>query len=311
MEDTLRGLKAEQKYLESKYFYDESGDELFREIMNCEDYYLTRCELEIFMQQREALVQAMYDRFHSFDVVELGAGDCSKSVYLLDALMGHNPRFTYFPIDISANTIAQVDTRVKARVPNIKIQGLNGDYFDMLDEMKRLSSRFKVVLFLGSSIGNIPLEHTVEFFKELHTHLLPGDLLLTGFDLVKDPQTILAAYNDRSGITRRFNLNLLDRINKSLGADFDTNNFEHSPVYCSDTQACKSYLESLADQTVQIAGESISFQKGERIYMEVSQKYTVEQTDEIATAAGFQPLQHFYDSKMWFLDALWQIPPRR
>lgn len=220
----------------------------------------------------------------------------------------HDVRFTYYPIDISANVISLLDLRLSSSLPGIKIKGLNGDYFDMLDKLKTMSSRFKLVLFLGSSIGNIPLRDTTSFFRELHSHLLPGDILLTGFDLKKDPATILAAYNDKGGITRRFNLNLLERINRSFAADFNVNGFEHRPVYHDDTGACESYLESLDKQAVRIGNEKILFSKGEHIFMEVSQKYTVAQTDEIAVASGFKVLEHFYDSKRWFMDAVWQIP---
>jgi L-histidine N-alpha-methyltransferase len=173
--------------------------------------------------------------------------------------------------------------------------------------LKSTSARNKVVLFLGSSIGNIPVEEAAAFFTALKAHLLPGDLVLTGFDLRKDPALILAAYNDRGGITKRFNLNLLQRINTTFNADFDLAKFEHAPVYNEETGACKSFLKSLADQQVHIGDAGIvHFTEGEQIFMEISQKYTVQQTDDIAASAGFTVVQHFYDSRKWFLDALWQ-----
>jgi L-histidine N-alpha-methyltransferase len=255
--DTLKGLTAKEKYLSSKYFYDEIGDELFREIMACPEYYLTRCESEILSQQSDDIADAILDRFNAFDVVELGAGDCSKSVHLLRVLKERDLKFTFFPIDISANVIAHVANRVQASVPGLRVAGLNGEYFEMLDKLKMLSSRCKVVLFLGSSIGNIPRDQTVNFFKEMASHLLPGDILLTGFDLKKDPATVLAAYNDKEGITRKFNLNLLDRINKTLGANFNTALFAHKPEYDAKTGTCTSFLESIEDHVVQLDGENI------------------------------------------------------
>lgn len=311
LNDVLNGLKGTPKQLNSKYFYDEQGDELFQQIMNCPEYYLARCELEILSGQKNAIIDAILDRFYTFDIVELGAGDCSKSIHLLAAAQQHQVGFTYYPIDISSNVISLLNERVSLRLPGTRIVGLNGDYFDMLDKLKTMSSRPKLVLFLGSSIGNIPLKDTISFFRELHSHLLPGDLLLTGFDLKKDPATILAAYNDKGGITRRFNLNLLQRINNTFGADFNVNGFEHRPVYHDDTGACESYLESLEKQAVRIGEEQILFSKGEQIHMEVSQKYTATQTDEIAVASGFKVLHHFFDSRHWFLDAIWQIPGRK
>ena len=305
--DTWRGLNAVPKYLQSKYFYDEVGDGIFQEIMRSPEYYLTDCEMDIFSTQANTLADTIINCFKDFDVVELGAGDGTKSIHLLRALMNKHVDFTYYPIDISSNIIDHLGKTLPVALPGIRVQGLNGDYFDMLEEVKDISSRNKVVLFLGSSIGNIPLENTADFFKSLKAHLLPGDLVLTGFDLKKDPAVILAAYNDKAGVTRRFNLNLLQRINDTLDADFDISSFEHHPVYCEETGACKSYLTSTKNQRVRIGEVGwIHFIKGEQIYMEVSQKYTIQQTDKFAQEAGFTPKQHFYDGKKWFVDALWQ-----
>jgi L-histidine Nalpha-methyltransferase len=306
-QDVWRGLNATPKYLQSKYFYDEAGDAIFKEIMECPEYYLTNCELEIFSRHRSELVNTILSCFRDFDIVELGAGDATKSVHLLGALLKHEVDFTYYPIDISDHIITLLNNNLPRQLPGIKLQGLNGEYFTMLQEMKDVAVRNKVVIFLGSNIGNVPLDGTVDFFKALRSHLSVGDLVLTGFDLKKDPKVILAAYNDKAGITRRFNLNLLKRINSALNADFDLKKFAHKPEYDEATGACKSYLESRQDQTVHIGDAGrVYFKKGEQIFTEVSQKYTVQQTDEFAEAAGFKPVRHFYDKKKWFLDALWQ-----
>jgi L-histidine N-alpha-methyltransferase len=226
---------------------------------------------------------------------------------VLDALRKQKADFTYYPIDISANIISQLGRDLPVLLPGIKLKGLNGEYFRMLDKMKDISTRKKVALFLGSTIGNILPENTIEFLKSLRSHLATGDLVLTGFDLKKDPAVILAAYNDKGGITRRFNLNLLQRINDTLNANFDVTRFAHRPEYNEQTGACKSYLVSSCHQTVHIGKVGcINFEDGEHIFMEVSQKYTEEQIDEFAAASGFRPLQNFYDSKHWFVDALWQ-----
>lgn len=306
-DDVWRGLSASPKYLESKYFYDEVGDAIFQEIMALPEYYLTRSEMEIFAGQSSSLADIITGQFNDFDVIELGPGDCTKSVYLLRELVSRKADFTYYPIDISKNIIAHLDKTLSETIPGIRVEGLNGDYFDMLDELKDISARKKVVLFLGSSIGNIPLSETVNFFEALKSHLSPGDLILTGFDLKKDPQVVLAAYNDKAGVTKRFNLNLLSRINTTLDADFDISQFVHAPVYSEKTGACESYLVSCKQQRVRIGEVGwIHFEEGEQIYMEVSQKYTTEQVDEIALASGFITVHHFYDSKGWFLDTLWK-----
>ena len=308
LNETLRGLNASPKYLKSKYFYDEAGDALFKEIMECDDYYLTRCESDIFSTQSGALADTILGHLKEFDIAELGAGDASKTIYLLKVMLDREASFTYYPIDISSHIIGLLEKQLPVCLPGLQVHGLNGEYLAMLDQLKGISSRNKVVLFLGSSIGNIPLEETPAFFRELKAHLIPGDLVLTGFDLKKDPALVLAAYDDRNGITKRFNLNLLKRINTTFAANFDLAQFEHRPEYNVQTGACKSYLQSSIAQDVHIGSSAtVHFEAGEKIFMEISQKYTVLQTDEIAEAAGFSVLQHFYDSKKWFLDALWQF----
>lgn len=306
-QNVWKGLNASPKYLESKYFYDATGDKIFEEIMECPEYYLTNCEKEIFQLQTAAITNKFLDSLNEFDIVELGAGSAMKTSFLLKHMVEQGIDFTYYPIDISANVICNLSKTLPIKIPGLAVHGLNGDYFDMLDELKQISDRNKVVLFLGSSIGNITLEETESFFKQLRAHLLPGDMILIGFDLKKDASIVLPAYNDKGGITKRFNLNLLQRINKELDADFDASAFEHKPVYNEETGACKSYLVSLKNQSVRI-GEvgRIQFDKDEAIYMEISQKYTVGQTDTFAVNSGFKPIHHFFDSKHWFVDTLWQ-----
>jgi len=161
-------------------------------------------------------------------------------------------------------------------------------------------------MFLGSNIGNMPINEAVDFCRELRNHLAFGDMAIIGFDLKKSPKTILAAYNDQGGITKKFNLNLLERINRELNADFDLSQFDHYPMYDPESGACKSYLVSLKDQVINIGGrENIRFIKDECIYMEVSQKFTIMQTDQMAKNTGFRPVDRFFDSKKWFVDTIW------
>lgn len=306
LQDVIKGLSAPKKYLESKYFYDAKGDELFRDIMACDDYYLTNCEMEIFTSQTAELAACFTNRLQEFDVVELGAGDATKSVHLLKELVNNKVPFTYYPVDISTDVISLLHRELPKQLPDLNIQGLNGEYFNMLTKAKTLSDRIKVVLFLGSNIGNIPLEGATHFCRQLRDNLVPGDLMLIGFDLQKDAQTILNAYNDRDGFTRQFNLNLLHRINKELSGNFDVSQFLHFPTYDPGTGACKSYLVSMQDQQVEVADYSFNFHKYEPIFMEVSQKYTVGQIENLATTSGFKTIHHFFDTKNWFVDAVWE-----
>ncbi|TWR24206.1 L-histidine N(alpha)-methyltransferase [Mucilaginibacter achroorhodeus] len=304
--DTIAGLTASPKYLNSKYFYDAHGDKLFQDLMNCEEYYPTNCEMEIFTNQTADICEALIGNGDAFDLIELGAGDATKSTKLLKYLMDNKADFSYLPIDISENVISYLNMTLPVILPGIDITGLNGDYFDMLKKAADISDKRKVVMFLGSNIGNMPVADAEQFCNELRKHLSPGDMVLIGVDLKKNPATVLAAYNDKEGITKRFNLNLLERMNRELGATFDVNQFDHYAMYDPETGACKSYLISGAAQDVKIGEETISFAKDEYIYMEISQKYSVEQTDEMARKSGFKPSTHFSDSKDWFLDAIWQ-----
>lgn len=305
--DVIKGLSADTKYLDSKYFYDKEGDKLFTEIMACPEYYPTRCEMEIFAQQSGAISKLFRQHGDELELVELGAGDATKSIHLLRSLVEDKVNFTYYPIDISSNVIKQLEDKLPGALPGLKVKGLNGEYFEMLEQLGNTSGKRKVVLFLGSNIGNIPLNAVNAFCRQLRSLLNTGDLLFIGFDLKKDPRTILAAYNDKGGITKRFNLNLLRRMNDELGANFDLSKFEHYPVYDPGTGTCKSYLVSLAAQRVCVGDtECFDFEEGEPIHTEISQKYTVAQTDELAQASGFRPVKHLYDGRHWFLDTIWE-----
>jgi len=303
--DVITGLTSREKFLSSKYFYDEAGDALFQQIMQSQEYYPTRCEMEIFVGQQAALAAAMCAQQGDFDLVELGAGDAVKTQFLLKYLLEHEKEFVYKPIDISENIITYLEANLPVLLPGLIMEGLKGDYIPMLKKVRLASNRRKIVLFLGSSIGNMTLPVSAVFCTQIRKTLAAGDMLLIGADLRKDPRIILAAYNDGCGLTKQFNLNLLTRINRELGANFDIRQFEHFPTYDPKTGACKSYLISISEQVVKIGAHVITFQKDEVIDMEISQKYTLEDIRSLAAAAGFKPVADFYDRKQWFLDTLW------
>lgn len=307
--EILQGLKTMPKYLPSKYFYDDAGDRIFQEIMHCEEYYPFACELEIFRRRTTAIAAAITRPCDAFDLIELGPGDCKKSAYLLRYLVKTGARFSYIPIDISSNVINQLQTKLPEQIPGLHISGFNGEYLAMIKAATKASSRRKVVLFLGSNLGNMSPADARVFCRKLRCHLNPGDLVLVGLDLKKYPGLILGAYNDKAGITKRFNLNLLERINRELNANFDIAQFEHFPVYDEASGACKSYLVSRADQEVTLwcngQKQRIKFARDEEIFMEISQKYRIDQVDHLAWQAFFKPMQHFFDELDWFVDALW------
>ena len=307
--DVTDGLRAEHKYLSSKYFYDEAGDRLFQQIMACPEYYPTRCELDILQHQSGKMARLFLDETRSFDLVELGPGDASKSWFLLRELQHQHADFTYYPIDISSNVIGWLEDKLPVTLPGLHMQGLNGEYLEKMQQLDTFSGNRKIVLFMGANIGNMTVQQATQFCRQLHDHMRAGDLLLIGFDLKKNPRVILDAYNDRQGITRAFNLNLLRRINRELDGDCNPDQFEHYPVYDPGTGACRSYLISLAPQEVHVADRTFTFRENEPIHMEISQKYTLEETELMAVQSGFEPVSTFFDSKNWFADVLWQRQP--
>jgi dimethylhistidine N-methyltransferase len=305
--DVLEGLKCKPKRLHSKYFYDEAGDRLFQQIMNMPEYYLTNCELDIFKNKTELLAKSILIDNEPFDLIELGAGDAMKSSYLLEHLTKENIDFTYMPIDISGHILDELNEKFSRDLPELEVITLEGDYFDMLDKAMTISKRRKVVLFLGGNIGNMDLEESYHFCRELRRKLNRGDILLIGFDLKKNPHTILNAYNDEAGITSSFNLNLLIRMNRELEADFDVLNFQHYQTYDPISGACKSFLVSLAEQNVHIGNQIFRFEENELIDMEISQKFAQEDISKLARDAKFHIIDEIPDSKNWFVDSIWQV----
>jgi dimethylhistidine N-methyltransferase len=302
--DVLKGLQSSPKYLDSKYFYDKKGDELFQKIMHSEEYYLTNAEMDIFSNQSVQIADNVLNNTKEIDVIEFGPGDAVKSIHLLKELSGRNTIGRYFPIDISKNIINVLNKNLPKQIPQLTVEGFAGEYLDMLSEINKISSKRKLVLFLGANIGNFKFNEMPHFCKSLRSLLSPEDMVLIGFDLKKNPEKILAAYHDKSGYTKEFNLNLLRRINKELNGNFQINNFLHYPTYDPGTGACKSYLISIKDQSVKIEKTVINFEKNEPVFMEISQKYSVKEIDEILAQCGFKVETHFFDSNRYFTDVL-------
>lgn len=306
--DTLTGLKAKPKYMHSKYFYDQQGDAIFQQIMKLDEYYLTDAEMDILASRSPEIAKTIAEHDTPFDLIELGAGDATKSIHLLKELLSLRLEFTYLPVDISANVIANLENNLPAQLPSLEIKGLNGDYLDMLKECTTLSQRRKVVLFMGANIGNMDTCEALNFCRELRKSLSKNDMLIIGFDLKKDPEQILAAYNDAAGITSNFNLNLLKRVNRELAADFNPKYFKHYASYDPETGACKSFLISLRDQFVNIGdADTIEFSENEYIFMEISQKYSLEEIESLAARSDFKWKQNFFDKNHYFVDAVWLV----
>lgn len=305
-QDVLKGLTADNKYLSSKYFYDDNGSRIFQEIMNMPEYYLTDAEFEILSMQSRQIVDAL-NFSQPFNIVELGAGDGFKTFKLLEYLTTHNIDFNYVPIDISKEAIDALTKRLKERLPGLHIKPKVGDYFEILKQNKK-SDYPSLLLFLGSNIGNYQEENALELLRLFNQNMKLGDKLLVGFDLKKNPITIHNAYYDKHGITKRFNLNLLLRINRELDADFKIDDFDFYCHYSPLTGEVRSYIVSLRQQDVVLKklNTTISFDYNELIWTELSKKYSLSDIENLATQNDYKLVNNFLDCKHYFADTLWE-----
>ncbi|MFW6290260.1 MAG: L-histidine N(alpha)-methyltransferase [Mariniphaga sp.] len=306
--ETMNGLSSMPKFLSSKYFYDDAGSAIFQDIMKMPEYYLTRCEEEIFLQHKEAIARGLGNGKKSFSLVELGSGDGQKTKILLRHLAGLNFRFQYIPIDISQKANDDMKAMLNREIPEVKVYPRTGDYFKKLGELNGFAADQKVILFLGSNIGNFSDAETDAFLRQLAGFTRSGDKLMIGFDLKKSPKIIIDAYSDPHGHTRRFNLNLLERLNRELNADFNIGQFEQHTEYNPETGEVKSFLMSTDDQHVHVGAleKTFHFKKWETVFVERSRKYDIELIARLAEDNGFRVKQNFTDSRNYFVDSLWE-----
>ncbi len=295
--EVYEGLTAFPKYLSSKYFYDEVGDELFQQIMALPEYYLTRTEYEIFKVNKSDVVKSFDPDKKGFDLIELGAGDGKKTKILLKELLENNYDYSYMPIDISQNAVDGLVENLNQEMPEVTTQGQIGEYFEVLDRLKHMSDRKKVIMVLGSNIGNLLHPRAIQFLKKLCNAMHRDDLIFIGFDQKKHPQKVLDAYNDKTGVTAAFNKNVLARINKELTGNFDLDKFMHWETYDPESGTAKSYLVSKEKQTVDIDELSlqIHFEAWESIHTEISQKYDDDIVKWLAEESGLEIVKSFTD----------------
>jgi L-histidine Nalpha-methyltransferase len=307
-EDTRKGLASKQKYLLPKYFYNSTGSRIFQDIMHMEEYYLTNCEHDVFVRHKAEMAKTMKHDNSFFDLIEFGSGDGLKTKILLSQLYHDSSQFRYVPVDISRHANNELVKGVKQKFPAIDVLPKNGDYFHVMKKLAGESEHRKVILFLGANIGNFSQEEARDFLHQVYQFMHKGDQLLIGFDLKKSPKTILKAYDDPHGHTKRFNLNHLQRLNDELGADFNIEKFLHHTSYDPISGAVKSFLISTEEQSVYIKAieQKVYFTKWEPIIMELSQKYDLGSIRALAENNDFSVLQNFFDKKEYFVDSLWE-----
>jgi dimethylhistidine N-methyltransferase len=283
-------------------FTTKKGDSLFQEIMAMPTYYLTGCEFEILSTHTETIGELFRDRENGLDLIELGAGDGKKTKVLLKYMTENNFNFVYKPIDISENAIKLLSNNLANEMPTLTVDAEVGDYFEVLERLKGFNKRKKVMMVLGSNIGNLKHPKAIDFLTKLKDAMLPDDLLFMGFDQKKEPQTILNAYNDTEGITAVFNKNILTRINSELGGNFNLDKFIHWEVYNPETGTAKSFL--VATEAMEVTIEqlqlTVQFDQWETIHTEISQKYDDKIVRWLAAESGLVIDSSFTDKQQYY-----------
>jgi L-histidine Nalpha-methyltransferase len=297
------GLTARPKTLPTKYLYDDLGSALFEVICLLPEYYLTRAEAAILRAHAGDVIDAVGD---TLEIVELGSGTAAKTRLLLDAALARQGSLRYSPIDISPSALEATVLALHAEYPAIAVEPHATDYFDGLRNLSRNGVARRLVLFLGSNVGNFepPMARTT--LRAVHDRLRPGDSLLLGADMKKDVAILEAAYNDKLGVTAAFDKNLLNRINRELGGHFDLETFVHRAKYNASEGRVEMHLVSRGKQQVAVdaIGATIEFADGESIHTESSYKYDAAQIDELARATGFEVIRTWPDPNNAFTSNL-------
>lgn len=298
-EDVRRGLSSEPKRLLPKYFYDELGSQLFDAICLLPEYYLTRAENEIIERYAEEIVASVEG---SKTLLEMGSGSASKTRLIIEALLNEQDDLLFIPVDISASALDNSSRILLQSFPRLRIEAYAADYFDGLAELTRKQRGRTLALFLGSNISNFGRDEAPAFLRALRRVLRKGDALLLGADLKKDRRILEPAYDDALGLTAAFNLNLLSRVNRELGGDFDLRAFKHHAFYNEELGRVEIYIESARAQVVTIKklGMEVRFKAGERIHTENSYKYDLSGIAQLAEETGFRCARTWLDSQARF-----------
>ena len=298
-EDVRRGLSTEPKRFLPKYFYDQLGSQLFEAICLLPEYYLTRAENEILERYSDEIVASVEGEI---TLIEMGSGSASKTRLIIEALLRKQEELLFIPVDISASALDSSSRILLQSYPQLKIEAYAADYFAGLAELEKTQRDRILALFLGSNISNFDPDEALKFLRALRQVLSEGDALLLGADLKKDKRILEAAYNDALGVTAAFNLNVLARINRELGGNFDLRAFQHRAFYNEEIGRVEIYIESTREQTVQIAelNMEVKFAEGEQIHTENSYKYDLSDIAKLAAETGFTRARTWLDQKEQF-----------
>lgn len=300
-DDVRRYLLGASRSVPPKYFYDERGSLLFDRICDTKEYYPTRLEAALLGASAPDIVQ----RARPDHILELGSGTSRKTRALLRACQDLGQRPEYWPLDVSEEILEQTAVALRTAYPWLAVNPLVGDYSGGLGNLPAMPGAV-LCLFLGGTVGNFPEREAEAFLLDLAAQLNPGDHLLVGFDRVKDRSALEAAYNDGQGLTAEFNRNMLNVINRELGADFDPGDFDHHAVFNQDEARIEMYLVARSDITVRLPeiGETLSLSAGERILTEISRKFTRQSLERLLAAGGFELEERFDAPDEWYSLAL-------
>ena len=297
--DVRAGLTARRKRLSCRYLYDAAGSALFEEICDLPEYYLTRAELSILEARADAIVSGCA---RDAALVELGSGSARKTRTLIDAMLRRRDVLRYVPIDISRAMLLESARELVAGYPTLEVHAIAAEYRAGLRLLRRQRAQPKLVLWLGSNVGNFGRAEAARFLRGVRAALTDRDRLLMGVDLRKPPAVLEAAYDDAAGVTARFNLNLLGRINRELGGDFDLDAFAHRARWNPRWGRVEMHLVSRRAQRVRIRrlGLEVAFAAGEGIFTESSYKYSLDEIERLARASGFVVEEHWLDAQRRF-----------
>ncbi|MES2365325.1 MAG: L-histidine N(alpha)-methyltransferase [Pseudomonadota bacterium] len=299
--DVREGLSRSHKTLPPKLFYDERGSTLFEEITRLPEYYPTRTEAAILTVNADEICSRIG---RDVSVSELGAGTATKTRILLDSLVRLQNKVDYFPLDVSHAALQMAQNELNAEYETVNVQPYVGDFEDL--SFLDAHAPPRLVLYIGSSIGNLEQKDAIRLLKNVASHLSPGDHLLLGVDLVKNREVLLAAYNDCAGVTAAFNKNLLSRINRELNGHFDIDAFQHIAIWNESAARVEMHLESTCAQEIRIdaLNQTLNFSEGERIHTENSYKYTIARLEDLMRSSGFDVEHIWTDPQSWFAVAL-------
>ncbi|MGD1834876.1 MAG: L-histidine N(alpha)-methyltransferase [Nitrososphaeraceae archaeon] len=305
--DVEEGLTARQKNISPKYFYDDYGSKLFEQICTQPEYYPTRTEYDIIKDNVDTIVEIYANS--EISLIELGSGNSKKTRIILERFLEKKKDSVYyFPIDVSKDILQETSFELNTEFPKLNTRYIPAEYIDGIVQVKKLIDKNNyipkkgIILFLGSSLGNLEPTYAIDFLKNIKKNITQIDLLLIGLDLHKDKQILEKAYNDKAGATAKFNLNVLKRINKELSGEFDLNQFEHFAFYNKEQGRIEMHLKSLQEQNVKInyLDRVFYFSKNETIHTENSYKYSIGDLKDLFFKSGFTINKMFTDKNNWF-----------